>query len=181
MRFRRTPPPEEPRGPSPATAPRPLDPWSPGGPLVVTVRLPSRTAPTPGEVVPTSEDEQRADDQALLRALVAHLASAVEAYDVAVDPATDSDDEREVADDETDERARAEKELEAFAGMLGRLAWGPRVLSPKERAWAVGAAERLDVSWGDPGARNRAVPRGKEVALLVDAMPRPTAPPRRKV
>ncbi len=167
MRFRRAPAPEEPRGPTP-----PL-------PAIAAYAPPARTAPLPGEIRLTPEDEQRADDMALLRALVAHLGSAVEALDESIPPAVDPEDEQEIDRVESDVRGRAEEELEAFASMLSQLG-RTATLSPKQRSWAVQAAERYDISWGDPGARNRAVPRGAEVRLLIESMPRPLAPPGRR-
>jgi len=198
VRFRRTPPPEEPRGPSPAEALRCPGPRGGRGCPVLsahedqrfcsacgnTGKLPARTAPTPGEVVPEDEDEdedeQRADDLALLRALVSRLATDEE--DEGATLHFGEAEEVEALLDEPDgKRERRALELEAFADMLGSLSRGRRTLSKDQRAWATGAAERLDVEWGEPGKRNRVVPRGAEVALLVDASPRPLDPPTRKV
>jgi hypothetical protein len=90
----------------------------------------------------------------------------------------------------------AEEEHEAFEDMLERL--GPdspprapnhysrpgsprlandRCLTDKQRAWAESVADRLGISWGDPAVRNARVPRGREVELAVDSMPRPKRPP----
>lgn len=114
-----------------------------------------RTGCLPGDLTPALDDAMRADDLALLRALVPYLASAVEAYDLPVTPCADPDDERDVEQDEGEERTRLEGWLVAFSDMLAKLgSTSTRVLSPKQRAWAVQAAERLDVAWGDPGARN---------------------------
>lgn len=131
--------------------------------------------------MPAPEDGQRGDDLSLLRALVAHLEPEVEAH--APEDETIPETLEEVArlSEEAEHRDRDVDELEAFSGMLADLVAGRReMLTKKQREWAVAAAERREVEWGDPAARNRAVPRGREVALLVDRMARPLTPPGRR-
>lgn len=170
MRFRRpTDPTPEPAKSFEALSPPPDAPVSAFAP-------PTRTAPTLSELAKVTEaDLLREDDLALLRALVPYLASEVEAHD---EPGEDT------TSDQDEERQRATDARAMFSDMLAKVERGRPgfyyTLTAKQRQAASYEAARREVEWGDPSARNRAVPKGKEVALLVDRMARPLAPPGRK-
>lgn len=77
-----------------------------------------------------------------------------------------------------------DREREAFGDMRDKLeasprryTGAPRELEPKQRSWVDGVAERVGVSFARD---NSSVPRGAEVELEIDKMPRPLAPPGRR-
>lgn len=125
---------------------------------------------TPGSAA--AEGARGEDDAALLRALVSRLQDDVH---------NGEDGARDYESDVDSATANATEKLRAFADMLEALLGGryPE-LTEKQRAWATAEAERCGVEWQDPAERNRDVPRGREVGLAVNRMPRPLRPPGRR-
>ena len=73
------------------------------------------------------------------------------------------------------------EQFEAFSQMLGRLREGKQVnLSERQRAWAEGVAEKLEIDVGDPAQRNANVPKGRPVELAPVLKHLPKKPPGRK-
>lgn len=71
---------------------------------------------------------------------------------------------------------------EAFSEMLDKLRTGrQKVLSEKQRAWAEGIAEKLELDVGDPAERNANVPRGREVEPAPVLKNLPKRPPRKRI
>lgn len=73
--------------------------------------------------------------------------------------------------------ALANDEHDSFADILRRLERGQPVMTQRQRAWCVEAAERIGL-----GVRrdNSRVPAGKPVVLAIDSMPKPLSPPGRR-
>lgn len=74
----------------------------------------------------------------------------------------------------------ATSEHEAFESMLIRLRRGQVLLTEKQRKWVEGRASDLNLASYSPAARNANVPRGREVQLAIDGMPKPKKPPGRR-
>lgn len=79
-------------------------------------------------------------------------------------------------DDDESEFLFPENARRAFREMLDR----GRPLSDRQRAWVRGVYEKVfDTPTYENEVSAGKVPRGREVVLLVDAMPKPLKPPRR--
>lgn len=80
-----------------------------------------------------------------------------------------------------DPRELTAEQFEAFTDMLERLGIGQQqVLTPNQRQWAEGVAEKLELDVGDPAERNAGVPRGREVEPAPVLRKLPKSPPGRR-